>query len=65
MPGTLSVRHLPASIIAFLAALALAVATLLVAGIGVSSSDSAGSSWNRVERGSSWNQGATKGSSWN
>lgn len=72
MPTTNAVRSLPSVaprvVVALLAALALAVATVLLTGLGITASDSAGSSWNKTQQaGSSWNTvvATRSGSSWN
>jgi hypothetical protein len=70
-----AVRALPTTAVAFLLALALAVAAVLVAGTGLAGSDDAGATWNRgpgkgatwnsVEAGATWNRGPGKGATWN
>jgi hypothetical protein len=70
-----AVRTVPSTAVAFLLALALAVAAVLVAGSGLSGSDDAGATWNRgpgkgatwnsVEAGATWNRGPGKGATWN
>jgi hypothetical protein len=70
-----AVRTLPSTAVAFLLALALAVAAVLVAGTGLAGSDDAGATWNRgpgkgatwnsVEAGATWNRGPGKGATWN
>jgi Na+(H+)/acetate symporter ActP len=70
---TSAVRSLPTVaprvVVALLAALALAVAVVLLTGLGITASDSAGASWNKTttKAGASWNTVvATKsGASWN
>jgi hypothetical protein len=70
-----AVRTLPSTAVAFLLALALAVAAVLVAGTGLVGSEDAGATWNRgpgkgatwnsVEAGATWNRGPGKGATWN
>lgn len=70
---TSAVRSLPTVaprvVVALLAALALAIAVVLLTGLGITASDSAGASWNKTTTtaGASWNTVvATKnGASWN
>ena len=50
-----AVRALPSTAVAFLLALALAAAVVLVAGTGLSGSDDAGATWNRSGKGATWN----------
>jgi len=67
-------RTLPSTAVAFLLALALAAAAVLVAGTGLSGSDDAGATWNRgpgkgatwnsVEA-ATWNRGPKSGATWN
>lgn len=54
-----TLAHLPTTVVALLAALALATAVLLLTGLSVTGSDSAGATWNKVGGGS------TKGATWN
>lgn len=47
---------LPTAIVALLAALALAVATALITGWGLTATDSAGATWNKSRQaGATWN----------
>lgn len=77
MPNS-AVRSLPSVaprlVLALLAAVALAVAAVLLTGLGTTGSDSAGASWNKqapaTYAGASWNTvstvvAATSGASWN
>jgi len=67
MPTT-AFRSLPTTVVALLAAVALAVAAVLLTGAGLAASDSAGASWNKKtdKAGASWNKKATlAGASWN
>lgn len=68
MRTTAAVRSLPSTVVALLAALALAVATLLLTGVGGSGSDQAGATWNRVapvKHGATWNAPVSYGATWN
>lgn len=58
---TTAIHHLPTTLIALLAALALAFAAALLTGIGLTASDSAGATWNKTTNhaGATWNKGAT------
>lgn len=68
---TRSTSHrLPTAILALLAALALAVAAALLTGWGLTSTDSAGATWNKssTKAGATWNKvvaGSTRGATWN
>jgi basic membrane lipoprotein Med (substrate-binding protein (PBP1-ABC) superfamily) len=60
-------RRLPTTVVALLAALALAVAAALLTGAGLAATDSAGASWNKKSdrAGASWNKTTHAGASWN
>jgi hypothetical protein len=47
MRTTTALRQLPTTVVALLAALALAVAAALLTGAGLTASDSAGATWNK------------------
>jgi hypothetical protein len=60
-------RRLPTTVVALLAALALAVAAALLTGAGLAATYSAGASWNKKSdrAGASWNKTTHAGASWN
>jgi hypothetical protein len=65
MTRTASLLAVPTAVLAFIAALALAVTAVLVAGIGFGSTDSAGASWHKsTQAGASWHVVSTRGASW-
>ena len=55
MPRTTTLSQLPAILIALLVALALATATLLLAGPALVGDDNAGATSNAASRGATWN----------
>ena len=59
-------RSLPATALALLVALAVAVGTLLLAGPALSGDDRAGATWNKTKQaGATWNKVSTRGATWN
>jgi hypothetical protein len=67
MRTSTALRQLPTTVVALLAALALAVAAALLTGAGLTSSDKAGATWNKKSdfAGATWNSHRLAGATWN